>query len=229
VAFGIEARPLMGVTSPDGNLTTNTLFGPELVEQKLCYGCKIYKPLEDFHRSGRGKRSPRCRLCSEVPLGKQAVQAVLVGVKWCNVCGKTKSRSEFWTDNKTTDGLHCSCKACANAKAMDYYRNSWLSYVVRQAKHRAKKSGVPFDISPSDIVIPTHCPILGVRLEIARDISKSLRLKDNSPSLDRKVPEKGYVVGNVFVISMLANRIKTDCTDPTVFDRVAAYIRSSSS
>jgi hypothetical protein len=35
---------------------------------------------------------------------------------------------------------------------------------------------------------------------------------DNSPSLDRLVPEKGYVAGNVRVISDKANRLKGDRT-----------------
>ena len=35
---------------------------------------------------------------------------------------------------------------------------------------------------------------------------------DNSPTLDRIVPELGYIKGNVWVICQLANRIKTNAT-----------------
>lgn len=35
---------------------------------------------------------------------------------------------------------------------------------------------------------------------------------DNSPSIDRLVPHKGYVKGNVRVVSNRANRFKQDCT-----------------
>ena len=35
---------------------------------------------------------------------------------------------------------------------------------------------------------------------------------DNSPNLDRIFPKKGYVPGNVRVISQRANRIKSDAT-----------------
>lgn len=37
-------------------------------------------------------------------------------------------------------------------------------------------------------------------------------VKDNSPSLDKIVPSKGYVVGNIQVISYKANRLKGDCS-----------------
>ena len=77
------------------------------------------------------------------------------------------------------------------------------------AKKRAKDKGVPFEITREDIVVPTHCPILGIKLE--RGIG-ARNYVDTSPSLDRIVPEKGYVVGNIAVISMRANRIKNDAT-----------------
>ena len=35
---------------------------------------------------------------------------------------------------------------------------------------------------------------------------------DNSPTIDRIVPELGYVKGNVVVVSAKANRIKNDAT-----------------
>lgn len=34
----------------------------------------------------------------------------------------------------------------------------------------------------------------------------------NSPSLDRIVPERGYVRGNVVIVSFRANRAKSDLT-----------------
>jgi hypothetical protein len=81
--------------------------------------------------------------------------------------------------------------------------------MVSNAKTRAKRAGVPFAISPEDIVIPSHCPILG--LALARRLGRKGGC-DQSPSLDRIVPELGYVPGNIVVISRRANRIKNDAT-----------------
>jgi hypothetical protein len=65
-----------------------------------------------------------------------------------------------------------------------------------------------FDIEPEDINIPELCPILGVRLKS----NVGGHMKTNSPSLDRIIPELGYVRGNIEVISRRANTIKNDGT-----------------
>ena len=44
------------------------------------------------------------------------------------------------------------------------------------------------------------------------------------PSLDRLVPEKGYVKGNCFIISNKANRMKQDNTLED-FQRIVSYIQ----
>jgi hypothetical protein len=62
-------------------------------------------------------------------------------------------------------------------------------------------------LKKSDIVIPACCPLLGIPLFQMRG-----RAGPNSPSLDRIDPTKGYVPGNVWVISWRANQIKPDAT-----------------
>jgi hypothetical protein len=80
--------------------------------------------------------------------------------------------------------------------------------MVYYAKTRAIKEGLPFDLSPEDIIIPAQCPVFPhIRLEIGKG-----NKTDNSPSLDKIIPELGYVHGNVEVMSMKANRMKSDGT-----------------
>ena len=50
--------------------------------------------------------------------------------------------------------------------------------------------------------------LLGIPIEIG---NKGI-WKDNSPSIDRKIPSLGYMKGNIWVISYRANRIKNDAT-----------------
>jgi len=79
----------------------------------------------------------------------------------------------------------------------------------RGAKQRAKAKGLLFDIAVQGISIPERCPVLGFPLE-ANIGGKSWG--PSSPSLDRFDPAKGYVVGNVAVISQRANWSKGDGT-----------------
>lgn len=97
-----------------------------------------------------------------------------------------------------------------------YYRNhsrgfrsrSPEKYLLSAAKQRAKLKGLPFNLEERDIIIPTHCPILGI--ELSR--SGAGERTDISPSLDRLRPELGYVKGNISVISWRANWLKRHAT-----------------
>jgi hypothetical protein len=71
------------------------------------------------------------------------------------------------------------------------------------AKKRALKKGLEFSIKPKDIHIPKKCPILKVPLICSTRYS---------PSIDRIYPDKGYVKGNIAVISALANSMKANAT-----------------
>jgi hypothetical protein len=84
------------------------------------------------------------------------------------------------------------------------------SIMVNSAKSRAKKRGIPFNISTDDIHLPDVCPALGIPLVYGGGKGPT----DNSPSLDRVLPLLGYVAGNVIVISNRANRIKNNATIP---------------
>ena len=75
------------------------------------------------------------------------------------------------------------------------------------AKRRAKEKTLPFDIEISDIHIPTRCPLLGIELQRSKRAAS-----DNSPSLDRLIPDLGYVKCNILVISHRANQIKNAAT-----------------
>ena len=81
--------------------------------------------------------------------------------------------------------------------------------MFRRAKSRAKERGIKFDLEISDVVIPTHCPILGLELKMYSGKSGG---RPNSPALDRIDNNKGYVKGNVMVMSHLANMMKSSAT-----------------
>lgn len=77
------------------------------------------------------------------------------------------------------------------------------------AHQRAIKKSLPFNIEVADIIIPTHCPILG--MEMANHIGEG-SAQNNSPSIDRIIPELGYTKGNIQIISHKANVMKANAT-----------------
>lgn len=79
----------------------------------------------------------------------------------------------------------------------------------QRAKRRCKTSGLEFSIEVSDIVIPDHCPIIGLALNMNSGRSGAYK---NSPSLDRIDNDLGYTKDNIWVISQKANAMKGSAT-----------------
>lgn len=81
-------------------------------------------------------------------------------------------------------------------------------------KHGAKERGLEFSIERKDFPIPATCPVLGIPLD--------RRTPDHIPSLDRIDNKRGYVPGNVIVVSLRANKLKRDATIEEL-QRMAAF------
>ena len=120
------------------------------------------------------------------------------------------------------------CKKCGNlitgradkVFCNDYCRNSYnnvrcdyLDRLYKITKKRAKKEGINFNIELSDLIIPKLCPIF--KIPLFRGNGKR---SNNSPSLDRIIPELGYVKGNVWIISDRANRMKSDMNEQDIIN-----------
>ena len=148
----------------------------------------------------------------------------------CKACGATEGLVK---EAKSPTGYRNKCKACLRLenkerRADPAYRDKMASQ--RRAKHhndprasmltnakvRAAKQGVPFNLGIDDLCIPKVCPVLGIDLYVGQTTGP------NSPTLDKIKPALGYVVGNIVVVSHLANRIKSDAT-PEQLRRVADY------
>lgn len=98
-------------------------------------------------------------------------------------------------------------KVNANSKA-------WQSRNVRyflcaMAKRRAKVRGIAFNITRDDIPeIPDICPIALIPIFRRNDGTRGPC--DNSPTLDRVDPAKGYTKDNIRIISHRGNRWKSE-------------------
>lgn len=126
--------------------------------------------------------------------------------KYCRSCGRIR---------KTTDYGRALRRAW-------YHRDPRLT-MLQNAKAGARRAGVPFDLRKEDVHIPARCQVLGMPLEVG-----SGKRHDGSPSIDRVVPERGYVKDNIRIISWRANRLKSDATLAEL-RRVVSYLRRSAS
>jgi hypothetical protein len=95
-----------------------------------------------------------------------------------------------------------------NKKYHDAKRRNPVRVMVKDAERRAKKRGLEFSITEEHVSIPDMCPLLGVPLFAAW----GKRVAANSPTLDRIDNSRGYVPGNVWVLSNRANTLKGDAT-----------------
>jgi hypothetical protein len=175
-------------------------------------------------------------------------------VKTCRSCKRSLSLDSFHKHPQTADARSSRCNECERAYQREYharpgivekkraYSDAWRqkhagSMKARQrasyerhhekrlwgaARRRAEKAGIAFDIEVSDVVIPELCPIFGTPIE--RGAKHSLGPGAQSPTIDRIDSTKGYVKGNVWVISWRANRIKSDAT-PYELETIAAAVR----
>lgn len=151
-----------------------------------------------------------------------------ISYKKCPHCGRLLPLSNFSKSNTSASGYRSWCKECINSnrdseanklRCREYYSNrgreatiqyksnNIQKYLYQSAKARAKQRGEEFSIELGDIIVPEVCPILGIPLKYNRGVKQ-----DNSYSLDRIDSSKGYIKGNIWVISLRANRIKNDST-----------------
>lgn len=110
----------------------------------------------------------------------------------------------------------------ARLQAASRVRNP-RAHLVIDARARAKRYGLPGTITTAEIEWVTHCPVFGIELFYGRTKGNGQRW--NSATLDRKDNTKGYVPGNVFVISHRANRLKQDATIEQL-EQILAYMKS---
>lgn len=161
--------------------------------------------------------------------------------KQCRKCKQEKAatREYFSPQPAASDGLHSYCKRCCADLAMNRYRSDvkvsrfrllqnrkkyperWLLYAARQ---RAARRGVPCTITEKDIIIPNKCPIFGTPLKQGSGIGKRGSRK-GSATLDCVDPSKGYVPGNIMVVSHRANMLKSNATVAEI-EQLLSYMKS---
>lgn len=129
----------------------------------------------------------------------------------CRPCSLGKGRA-WWASEKSQQSRLNKVEKQKIADAARY-KKRWEEdpavTLYKRVKQRANIRGVEFDL-PEPLPIPDICPVLGVKL-LPR-AGRGGGSAPSSPSYDRFDNTRGYVVGNVRVISCRANVIKRDAS-----------------
>lgn len=165
-------------------------------------------------RDGRKKKEAiaRAEVLADAP--KEA--------KTCH-CGAPLTFTQFASNAEYCSGCrqHAKVKRRIGSwiKAMDFVNVGHpLRWTVHSIKNRCRRANIPFSMSVDDLELPAKCPVLGITLVYDKPShyrkygGSPMVAMESFPSIDRVIPELGYVSGNVRVISMRANRIKNDGT-----------------
>jgi hypothetical protein len=158
--------------------------------------------------------------------------ALLPSTKQCNTCRQYLPFNEFSKNSALKDKLSLYCRKCDKEKqeakrrktpekqlayARKYQakrRESFeyrLQMLINASKQRAALKHIKHTLTLDELksIYPTDnkCPVFGVELKFG-----DAGFRDNSPSIDKIDPSKGYTLDNVQVISWRANRLKADAT-----------------
>lgn len=130
----------------------------------------------------------------------------------CKVCShkQTKARPSYEKSKEEINRRYREDNVFAERKKLSrqkYHLDYLPRVILSNAKVRARRMGIEFNLEESDIIIPEFCPLLNIPIYRGTNT-----VKGNSPSLDRKDTRLGYIKGNVQIISYKANTMKSDAT-----------------
>ncbi len=175
------------------------------MEKRKCITCKRSLPLDS--------RSDKV-YCTECKMKgrKQPVKRK----EFCQQCNKKLPIGG------RSDKMFCN-DLCRN-NYNNYAGNNYIKRLYQVTKKRAIKNNIPFTIKMSELIVPEVCPVFGIPL-----FRRKGSMCNNSPSIDKIINERGYVKGNVWIISMRANRVKNSLTKDeliTFCTKILAKIQS---
>jgi hypothetical protein len=134
--------------------------------------------------------------------------------KVCGECNQSLNLNKFsliqkWNVDSGTKGIckKCSTKIRQTEKLNRDWKVDAAKLLYKNIKSRCKRTGKEFSIDLEDIIIPEKCPVFG--FELKREDKQTWMC---APSVDRIDSSKGYIKGNVTVVSRRANILKRDAT-----------------
>lgn len=164
---------------------------------KICSKCEAEKPINFFYKNKR-YRGGHCAQCIECKKDTDKNQYQKNKEK-----RKLKNRENYHKNKEFYNKRNKRNRKNRIALRLRDPKKALLNYMKRNAQAR----NLEFNLTINDIIIPEKCPILGIPPFFSKE-----RQIDNTPSGDRVDNTKGYIKGNVRIISWRANSMKRDLT-----------------
>lgn len=172
-----------------------------MCKEKQCSVCKKVLPLTDFYiRRDRMKLIARCKKCNYV-----ASRVCLARMTQEQRKEMNRRRAEWYSEQARK----------GNLKAI-------LQHKINQYRACAKQKGVPYNLNVKYLIDLFNkqegkCYYSGKIMTVAtnggRGHRTSLFLSPDQISLDRLIPKKGYVEGNVAWCTWQINTVKNSFTE----------------
>lgn len=177
----------------------------------------------DTHEDGRRFLHYR-RLLRKIPGTDKFIRTKIWVEVWLDpdeferrCCNSKKYRLQFKTELSNDPIKRENLNSYARKNMRRKRANDPVPLMLDHIRFKCRKLKIAFNLEKKDLVVPQMCPVLGILL-----VPGSNKTHDGSPTVDRIDPTKGYVKGNVIVVSHKANRIKSNASPDTVL-RVANF------
>jgi DNA-binding CsgD family transcriptional regulator len=154
----------------------------------------------------------------------------------CRKCGGKKPRDGFPTSIQAKTGKPVQHRVCTDCRTADrreyYYQGNWFVRHFHTTRSRCKRSGIVFTLPEGfleEVFAKQGGKCFYTDEPMVSNTGKG-RKSDHSITIDKVVPEGGYIPGNVVLCSELANRVKSNLSLsqiaawlPGWFDRIMTF------
>lgn len=155
--------------------------------KKICKKCKLEKEMDEFYnaKSFKDGKTYECKVCMTF----------------------------YRQKNKEKNRLYAANRQKTNPEKVRKLNNEYwerldvAKKLIRQARQRSKRKNIPFNLTESDLIIPNQCPFLETPFILGKKFNYQYTY-----SLDRIDNNKGYIKGNVQILTMKANNMKNSAS-----------------
>lgn len=180
------------------------------MDKKLCYDCKVLPRAAhmSYCRSCQNERQKKWRERNKISIEKQPKTCArcktnvrISSHSYCTDCRKVEW--DKWS--KEHPGYNTRKERLWNRDMNYWYKNK-----VARLRSIAKQKNLEFNLSIADLEAEytEYCPILNLKLNYLNSVGRGRQ--NDSASIDRIDPTKGYIKGNIWIISNRANTYKSN-------------------